>query len=416
MQAGLLSVGSELLRGEVLDTNAHWLSQQLFELGISVARRITVPDKLEPIDAALRELVEAGVPLVLVVGGLGPTVDDLTRDGIASAAGLPLKLDEGVLDELRRRFQSFGYEMPEGNRRQAEFPEGAEILGNPWGTAPSFLTLVGETRIVAFPGVPREMKKIFERLLVPRIHEWFPDAVPLQRLTVRTFGIGESSLEDRVRDLIALLPEGTSWSSLPRERGNCDLVITVTQASATILAQSRELQLAVRERLGHYAFSVDPAEELDAIVHSMLLERRWTLALAESCTGGMVCERLSSHPGCSKYLERAIIAYSNRAKVEELGVLPETLEKHGAVSAEVALEMARGAREKAGTDIGAAITGIAGPGGGTAVKPVGLVYWAVVTPSKEISLTRTFPGDRQQIRSRSADALLDAIRRSLLEA
>lgn len=415
MEVHILSVGNELLRGEVLDTNAHWLCQQLLDRGLFVRGRTTARDKTDEIAAAVARALADQPDLLLVVGGLGPTVDDLTRDGIALAAGKPLVLDAAVLEQLRQRFASFGYEMPEQNRRQAEFPEGAEVLGNPWGSAPSFLVRHGGSRLIAFPGVPREMKKIFERIVAPRLPEWFPDAAPPLRLALRTYGIGESQLEERLRDLIDKLPAGVSWSSLPRDRGNCDLLITAGAPSRTLEAACREIHAEMRARLEKNVYSVQPDEELDDVVHRMLTEAGMSLALAESCTGGLVAARLVAHAGSSVYLDRSLVTYSNRAKVEELGVLPSTLEAHGAVSEEVALEMARGARDRAGTQIGASVTGIAGPGGATPEKPVGLVYYAVVSPRGERVRRRVFPGDREQIRSRSADAVLDTLRLALLE-
>jgi nicotinamide-nucleotide amidase len=413
MHAFILSVGNELLRGEVLDTNAHWLSQQLLERGVFVGGRATAPDKSAPIADALRGALSGGARLVLVVGGLGPTVDDLTRDGIAAAFGLPLLLDPEALDEIERRFASLGYEMPEQNRRQAEFPEGAEVLGNPWGSAPAFLLRSKDAAVIAFPGVPREMQRIFTRLVAPRLAEWFADAAPPARLVLRTFGIGESMLEDRVRDLLEGLPAAASWSSLPRDRGHCDLVITADGQDTAAVTECITLHSRLQERLGRHVYSLLQDEELDDVVHRLLLESGLTLALAESCTGGLVASRLVSHPGSSKYLDRALVTYSNRSKIDELGVLPETLESHGAVSEQTALEMARGARERAGTDLGAAVTGIAGPAGGSAEKPVGLVLYAVATPSGQHVRRRVFPGDRAQIRDRSADALLDLLRLTL---
>jgi competence/damage-inducible protein CinA-like protein len=414
MHVSIISVGNELLRGEVLDTNSHWLSQQLLELGLAVRNRWTVGDRRDDVATALRAALSERPELILVVGGLGPTVDDLTRDGIAEALGTRLVLDEPALEALRARFAGFGVEMPAQNRRQVEFPEGAEVLGNPWGTAPSFVVRSGEGRVVALPGVPRETKKIFERILAPRIREWIPGLTAPLRLVARTFGLGESHLEERVKDLIEKLPAGVSWSSLPRERGNCDLVLTCWGGGQATQDRCHELYVAIQDRLGRHIFSTDPHEELDELVHRLMLESGYTLALAESCTGGLVSARLVAHAGCSRYLERAVVTYSNRSKIEELGVLAETLDRHGAVSEAVALEMARGVRRRAGTDIGASVTGIAGPDGATPEKPVGLVYWAVVTPNSEVVLTRIIPGDREQIRSRSADAVLDALRRALL--
>jgi nicotinamide-nucleotide amidase len=416
MQITIVSVGNELLRGEVLDTNVHWLSQQLMDLGLPVRSRITTGDRISDIAAAVGSALGGGAALVLVVGGLGPTIDDVTRDAIATALGRTLALDELALERLRQKFAAFGYEMPPGNRRQVEFPHGTEVLGNPWGTAPAFLVPCGPSRIVALPGVPAEIKKIFSQILKPRLHDWFPQATPPLRLALRTFGLGESMLEERVRDLLERLPPEVSWSSLPRERGGCDLVLTCATPSEATRDGCAALHEELRTRLGLHVYSTDPHEELDEVVHRLLVQSGQTLALAESCTGGLIASRLVSNAGASRYLERASVTYSNRSKVEELGVLPATLEKHGAVSEPVALEMARGIRSRAGTDLGASVSGIAGPEGATSEKPVGLVHWAVVSARSERGFSRTFPGSREQIRSRSADAVLDALRRTLLDA
>ncbi len=409
MEAQIMSVGNELLRGEVLDTNSHELSRNLTALGLRVVGRTTCPDDAGAIAKAINRALRPD-SLIFLVGGLGPTIDDVTRDGIALAAGVGLVLDGEVLQSIRDRYAAFGRTMPESNRRQAEFPEGVHLLGNPWGTAPAFAVETRGCRIVALPGVPREARKIFHRILAPRLREWAPALEPSVKFLVKTVGIGESALEKKVRHLLAKLPPGATWSSLPHEEGTCQLSIIVPKEDVEALKRCQELHGALVAELGNRVFSVADGAEFDWIVHDLLTRSGQRLSVAESCTGGLVTSRLVAMAGSSVYLERGAVCYANQAKIDWLGVTQESLAEDGAASEAVAKQMARGVRNAASADLGLATTGIAGPTGGSEEKPVGMVYIALDTPRGTRVLHRIFPGDRNLIRQRAATIALDMLR------
>ncbi|HEX7117345.1 MAG TPA: competence/damage-inducible protein A [Longimicrobiales bacterium] len=411
----LVAIGDELLLGDRVDTNSVWLARRLAAEGIRVARRATVGDDADAISDAVRDaLYRTGA--VLCTGGLGPTSDDLTRPAVARVFGRALHVDEDVVSHIRARFASLGREMPDSNRVQAQVPEGAIVLPNAWGTAPA-LALEDEAGrcAVLLPGVPREMERLVEAHVLPYLRRRWPGAAwPVLHRTIRTTGISESLLADRVAELadsfrpltLAFLPgyagvdlRLTSWGTLDREEAGRRL---------------DEAEAALRERLEGYVYGTDDAD-LATVVGHALKRRGQTLALAESCTGGLIAKRITDAAGASTFFLGGIIAYANGCKQSLLGVRAETLAAHGAVSEETAREMAEGARRVIGADFAVAVTGIAGPGGGSPEKPVGTVWICVAGPDRTEARRVRLPGDREEVRERGAQAALALLWRHLGE-
>lgn len=409
----VVTIGDELLLGETVDGNAAWLGRTLAASGIRVSARATVGDDPPAIrEAAARSLERTGT--VLCTGGLGPTLDDVTKPVLADLFGRPLVLDDEVLDHIRRRFETRGLPMPDINRGQAEVPEGATVFMNPRGTAPG-LALEDEGGRVAIllPGVPAEMRVLVEGQVLPYLERRWPEGRrPIVHRVLRTTGIPESALAERVDDIVRDLP-GLGVAFLPSTTG-VDLRLTSWgalppgEAEAALDAALERL----RARVGSAVYTVG-TEGLTEVVGRILRERGLTLAVAESCTGGLLGKRLTDVPGSSEYFVGGVIAYADDAKVSMLGVRPETLAATGAVSGETAREMAEGARVRLGAGAALAITGVAGPGGGTEEKPVGTVWVAAATAEGSRAEHRRFAGDRGEVRDRSAQAALELLRRTL---
>lgn len=408
MKAHILSIGTELVTGQIVDTNAAWITERLHGRGVEITGHTTVPDDLDAIVETLGRLT-ADHALLVVTGGLGPTEDDLTRTAIARALGAELLTDADALATLRRFFAVRGRPMPPANVVQAQIPAGAEAISNPCGTAPGIRARVNGAWVFAMPGVPREMRRMFDAAVAPFLAEADPDRC-VASASLHTFGTTESELGERVRDLMARGRNpavGTTATG-----GVISLRIHAIAASPAEAADLLDHDIAeIRERLGDLVFGRD-ADTLSGVVGRALLARGATVTTAESCTGGLVAKRLTDVPGASDFLHRAVVTYANEAKVSMLGVPRARLEAEGAVSPEVAEAMARGARERADADYALALTGIAGPDGGTDEKPVGLVYIALAHPGgvevKAIRCGRDQP--RREIRSRSAAAALDLLR------
>ena len=403
----LLSIGNELLLGETTDTNASWIARRLAGEGIAVRRVTTVGDDVGVIRDAMRDgLRRSGT--VLCTGGLGPTPDDLTRHALAEVYGSRIVVDEGWMEVLRERYARRGIPLPPANRVQAERPEAAVLLHNERGTAPG-LAMDGTPGLtVVLPGVPHEMRALLDAAVLPLLHRRFPGTTSIESRVLRTTGISEALVAENVADLVPELAP-LVLAFLPQITG-VDLRLTAPGAEA-----ARQLDGGVerlRDRLGHHVYA-DGTDDLAVVVGRMLRERGMKLALAESCTGGLVARRMTDEAGASEYLLAGFVTYSNDAKQASLGVRPETLAMHGAVSELCAREMAEGARRITGADAGVAITGVAGPGGGSEDKPVGTVWLAVALPGGTVARHVVFPGDRGAIRERSAQAALDLLRRSL---
>lgn len=413
MQIELITIGDELLLGFTVDTNAAFIARALAELGVEIVHRTTVGDEADRIAAAVADAIER-TGAVITTGGLGPTADDMTRPAIAKLFGRELVRDDGVVAQIEARFRRLGTgTMPQSNIVQAMVPAGARVLDNHHGTAPGLWIDDAQGRWVAMiPGVPREMRGMMADTILPILRERIGEAttIVLSR-TIRTTGIGESALAERLGDLARGL-NGMPLAFLPGWEG-VDLRITsrgLSPADAGV-----ELDAASRT-LCDVAGPVVYGEQgvnLASLVLDMCRERALSIATAESCTGGLLGARITQIPGSSDVYRGGIIAYANEVKVAQLGVREATLAEHGAVSEQVSCEMADGARHALGTSIGIGITGIAGPGGGSAEKPVGTVWLAVSGIGETRSLGRSYVGDREEIRLRATQASLDLVRRSL---
>ena len=415
MQIEIVTIGDELLLGFTIDTNGAHLARELAQYGITVARRTSVGDEANEIAGAVREALDR-TGAVITTGGLGPTSDDLTKPSIAAIFGRAMRLDEAIVESLRQRWKSRGWpgELPESNKQQALIPEGAAIIENRHGSAPGIWLEDERGRWVAMlPGVPREMRGMLADALLPRIRARLGGvATVVMSRTIRTTGISESALSDRIRGLIGLDLEGLGLAYLPGWEG-VDLRLTARGLSAAEAdARLGRVSAALVAVAGDHVYGQDN-HDLAVSVLDALRAAGMRIAVAESCTGGMLGMRLTAIPGSSDVVLGGIIAYHNDVKVQQLGVREATLTSFGAVSEETAREMATGARAALGAAVGVGITGIAGPDGGTADKPVGTVCVAVDVAGTVKSFRASMVGDRHEIRQRSAQAALNLVRRML---
>lgn len=414
MRARIVAVGSELLTPFHVDTNSLAITERLNDIGCQVVGKAVVGDDV----VEIRRLVEAAigaVEVLVVTGGLGPTEDDVTREAVAHALGLPLEIEEAIVDRIRRRFAMRGLAMPEINRRQAMVPRGAYVLENANGTAPGLCVEREGTLMVLLPGPPREMTPMLEAVIRDRLAP-ASGGMTLARRVVKVAGMTESDV-----DTVAQ-PVYGRWTSagVPIETtilatlGQIELHLTAraadrAEADRALGTAASELQAV----LGHAVISVD-GRSLEAVVGDLLRAAFWRVAVAESCTGGLLTSRLTDVPGSSDYVDRAAVCYSNRAKTAWLGVPSTLIAEHGAVSEAVARAMAEGVRAEAGTEVGIGVTGIAGPGGGSAEKPVGTVAIAVVSDGETRVRTCRFVGAREQVKDQAVRAALNLLRRMLL--
>lgn len=400
MQAELIMVGTELLLGEVVDTNATFLARNLADLGIDVFYKSTVGDNFERVSGVLLQALGRS-DVMIISGGLGPTDDDLTREIVSQITGRPLVVDEGVLGDIEDWFaQRYSHSaMPAHNRKQALFPSGSQIIPNPVGTAPGFCLEKDGKMIIALPGVPQELQAMFSASVAPVLKQRNSGQVLVTR-NLHFVGIGESSLEELLADLLSeqTNPTLALYASGGTVRVRMAVKADTQEAGLELISP---LEQEIRLRTKDYLYGTD-GESLEQVVAQILLDRQLKLALAESCTGGLIGHRLTSVPGSSGFLNRGYVVYSNQAKMEDLGVKQTTLNRFGAVSEQTAREMAEGARLRAGADFGLAVTGIAGPGGGTPAKPVGLVYISLASSGDTIVQQHLWKGTREQIKNRTA--------------
>lgn len=411
MRAEIISVGTELLLGQIVDTDAVHLSRLLAELGVDLHRRSTVGDNYERVVDAVRTAV-LRADIVFTIGGLGPTEDDLTKEAVAEALGAELVLDESFADRIREFFAIRGLTMPERNLKQALVPKGGRVLANDVGTAPGSVFEYEGKIVITLPGPPAEFVPMVEQSVLPYLREKTGGAPALIKSRVlKIAGLGESAVEEQVIDLLG--SKNPTVAPLAHA-GEVHLRITAkAEDIASADRMIREVELRLKKRLGDTVFGADE-ETLEQVVVEKLIERKLTFALAESCTGGLLSHRVTNIPGSSAALLAGIVAYSNESKVKFIGVPREIIENHGAVSHETAKAMASGVRRATGADIGMGITGIAGPGGATEAKPVGLVYIALSSEGEESSVEYRFAGNRLDVKTRSAQAALVMLRRHLL--
>jgi nicotinamide-nucleotide amidase len=413
-RAVILSNGDELTTGRTVDTNANFIADKLVGIGIDVVGIFTVGDYPERMEWAWKEALRHA-DVVVSSGGLGPTADDLTAETVAKVSGRALVLDQEVADRIRQMFAAMDRQMPENNLKQARFPEGAEVIPNPLGTAPGFRvelsTPHGTRHLIVMPGVPREMKPMLEEQVLPWLQsQRGSDDVYLNHV-FQTFGISESALDELVAGCVAA------------EEGRIAFRAAFPQISVRLTVQAereqapqrlRALADRLRERLGDYAYG-EGETTMEAVVGDLLRRRGRTVAVAESCTGGLVAHRLTEVAGSSAYVRGGIVAYADDVKLQNLSVRAETLRQHGAVSEQTAAEMATGVRAGLGADIGVGVTGIAGPSGGSVDKPVGTVCFALDAQARSYTRRYQLWGSRQWVKLLSSQIALDWMRRYLLD-
>jgi nicotinamide-nucleotide amidase len=408
IEAAIISTGDELTTGRTTDTNAGFIADRLLALGVDVVAILTVGDRHERLRWAWTEALRLA-HLVIATGGLGPTADDLTTETIAALFGRPLVTDPEVADRIRQLFALFNRPMPDNNLKQAAFPRGAVIVPNPLGTAPGYRLEVGTDgdprHIVVLPGVPREMKPMLVDSVLPWVATLTGDE-PIAYRTFQTFGISESGLDE----VIATIPGEGRWSF----RANFpEVSVRVTVRGRDVEARLDAFAREVYARLGQYIYG-EGDTTMEAEVGRLLRERGLTVGVAESCTGGLVGHRLTNVAGSSAYFRGAIAAYANTVKQELLGVPRALLGTHGAVSEEVAAAMAEGARRVLGVDLAVATTGVAGPDGGTAEKPVGTVCIALAAPTGSVTRRYQLWGTREWVKLLASQIALDWMRRYVL--
>lgn len=414
--AETIAIGSELLLGGRTDSNSLFITEELSKLGIEVRFKSVVGDDQADIVTVLKTAV-GRAKVIVMTGGLGPTVDDCTRAAIAKAAGRKLARRKEAFEGMQARLAQWGRTPNKGQLRQALIPSGATVLPNPVGSAPGFLLSWKGATLISLPGVPREMEAMMRESVIPLLSSQLQslgrsEPQPIRRLVFHTWGLPEADVDAQLKGLIS--------KNVPLDLGllasPMGVLVSLTTNSRTAVKEEALISLAqdVRTRLHEWLFA-EGRESMEEVVGRLLTGQKRTIALAESCTGGLIGHRLTQVPGSSSYLDRGVICYSNKAKIELLGVPPELIDSHGAVSAEVAAAMAKGVRERSGVSIGLSVTGIAGPGGATATKPVGLVYVGLNAESgQSITKEYRFHGDRTIIKQRSSQAALDLLRRWLL--
>jgi nicotinamide-nucleotide amidase len=414
--AEIIAVGSELLLGGRTDSNSLFITEELGSLGIAVRFKSVVGDDRADIVRVLNAAVSRAKVIVLT-GGLGPTVDDCTREAIATAAGRKLVPRQEAFEAMKRRLAQWGRTPNKGQLRQALIPSGATVVHNPVGSAPGFWLSWRGATLISLPGVPSEMTAMVRESVVPLLTSQLEASgralEPIRRHVFHTWGLAEADVDAKLQ---GIAPKNTPVD-LGLLASPLGVLVSLT-SKPHVKANSRiwdSVASAVRDRLGEWIFA-EGLESMEEVIGRLLVKEKRTVALAESCTGGLVGHRLTQVPGSSAYMDRGIICYSNNAKIELLGVPPDLIERHGAVSANVAAAMAKGVRERSGVSIGLSVTGIAGPGGATATKPVGLVYVGLDADNGD-SVTREhrFHGDRSVIKQRSSQAALDLLRRWLLQ-
>ncbi len=415
----LINTGSELMLGRTLNTHQQWLCRKLADLGYVVSRQVAVPDTAQDILQAVRESL-GRADLIITTGGLGPTSDDITRELIAELLGKKLVHDSNVASVIEGYFASRNRATPPRTLVQAQVPEGAVVLNNAYGTAPGLAMEVAPNPfrinappswLVMLPGPPRELRPMFQDVLVPLLKRVLPPTECFVCRTLRATGMGESLVEQNVApDLTAAVQAGLQLGYCARI-GQVDVRLAAAGESASALVQ--EAERLVRSRIGPFIYGEED-QEIEEVVVRMLTQRKETLALAESCTGGCLADRITNIPGASAVFLAGLVTYSNEAKQRFLGVNASTIAEHGAVSEEVARQMAEGARAHAKADYAISITGIAGPGGGTPTKPVGTVYIGIAGPFETIVQHNVNSWDRETFKYVTSQQALEMLRRAIL--
>jgi nicotinamide-nucleotide amidase len=411
LSAEIIAIGSELLTPNFVDTNSMYLTRQLNEIGIPVVMKTIVGDDETYLEQALRGCLER-TPVIITIGGLGPTEDDVTRKVVARVLRKQLVLDETTLAAIEKRFKARGIDMPKNNARQALILTGSDVLENKNGTAPGLWIGSDRNHVVLLPGPPSELMPMFEETCIPRLRK-LAGGMALARRIFRTTGLAESSLDARIAPIYQKFK--SIQTTVLAKPGQVDVRLTASGKTAAEAERAvQELADEIEKELHNYIFT-DTEQSLEEVVGATLVSKQATIAVAESCTGGMLAERLTAVDGSSRYFMSGIITYSNESKISLADIPPLLLEMQGAVSEEVARGLAESVREKIGTTIGVGVTGIAGPSGGSAEKPVGTVHVAVAGPSGTKHQAFLFPGSRDRVRWQAAQAALNMTRRTLME-
>lgn len=408
MTAAIVTIGDEILIGQIVNSNSAWIGAELTTIGVSVKLSLSVGDVREDILSAF-ELVTSQHDVTIVTGGLGPTHDDITRECVAEFFGVKLVPDDSILEVVRKRFESRGIEMPPSNHSQTLVPQGFEAIINEVGSAPALVLEQPKKLFVVLPGVPHEMKMFMTSYVIPHLSQR-EGLVERAQKTLMVVGIGESSLQQKLEGLEHFLDERRQLAFLPNLLA---LRLRLTTFGPEASKRLLEFESWIRERASDWIYGEND-ESLAEVVGRLLSQSKSTLAVAESCTGGFIAHTLTNVPGSSAYFLGGITAYSNQAKESQLGVSATTLGAHGAVSKQTAIEMAEGVRRKFGATIGISTTGILGPGGGTAEKPIGTVWLAISTEQKKLAINQQFGKDRIRNKERALSAALNLLRRWLL--
>jgi nicotinamide-nucleotide amidase len=408
MIAEIITIGTEITTGSTLNTNVRYLSQRLLELGIETYYQTSVDDDKSRLTDVINIALNRA-NLIITTGGLGPTNDDLTKEIVSEALGLELEEDYNMEKKIKTMFYNMNRRMTDNNKKQAKKPKGSNFIENTIGTAPGIFITKGDKKIILLPGPPREMKLMFEKDVVPLIKE---DYFIISK-SVNTIGIGESSLETRLLEM-NLDTENTSVTTFPSE-GSVEIKIISRGKNKKLLEKEiTEVINIIEDNLKEHIYGYNNTKIEEAIVQ-LLKEKNYTLGLCESCTGGLISSKITKVPGASQVFDRCIVSYSNDSKMQELNVSEKTLQEYGAVSGETAYEMAKGLMDKSNLDIVLSVTGIAGPDGGTPKKPVGLVYFCVMTKDEHKIIKANFNGNRTLIQTRAAMKALDEIRKILIK-
>lgn len=409
MRAEIITIGDELLAGFTMNTNAAYISELLVQLGIEVHWISVVGDYKARLHDALNISMKR-VDIILLTGGLGPTHDDITKKVVADYFDKPLIFHSEIYKRLEEYFKSRSRKLSPLNRVQAEIPEGAVVMENEIGTAPGFFISEQGKYIFVMPGVPAEMRRMMQASVIPHL-QYLGMCKKTLTKTIHTIGISESTLNEKFQSFHEMFPD-VLLASLPNQQGvslRLTMIVPEKESQNTLFEAAVDF---VRQAAGKYKFGEDE-DTLESVVGHLLLERKWKIAVAESCTGGLIAHRLTNIPGSSAFFDRGVIVYSNQSKIDLLGVPEHVLEPYGAVSAETAEAMAKGVRLISGSDIGLSITGIAGPSGGTTEKPVGLVFLGYTDKDRSITEKYIFSHDREMNKIRSAGYALELVRKML---
>ena len=403
----VICIGNEILLGHINNTNAQYISQYLTNIGIKTSLHVSIPDDHQTISSSIRKsLLDSDI--VVLTGGLGPTVDDITLECISMALNKKLIFNKKVAAHIRSHFKKRKLKMPKNNLRQALIPEGAKYILNNIGSAPGLIICVGKKVLIALPGVPFEMQDMIEKSVTPYLKKHFLPDLIIKSHVIKITGLAESVVNEKIEDILKI--GGNVQMGIYPHPGEISVKITVTDKSANkVNSTINKIEKNIKSRLGYYIFGYDN-EKLEQVIGKLLLKKKKTLSIAESCTGGLLADRITDIPGSTKYFQIGVVTYSNESKNKVLNIPIETIKEHGAISRQVANLMAKNVRLLSRSDIGIGISGIAGPTGGTKKKPVGLVYISLSTKDKTLCKEFRFLGQRNIIKFKATQAALNMLR------